>query len=168
MKDFYVLFTEELKKIYNIEKHAVKALPYMAKEASSKKLKKVLTAHTKETLKQIVRLEEIAAEFNIKLTSSSSEIIKSILQARKKELYNYDKDTKDAFIIINIQKLKHYEMACYGNLKTFAKHFKLNNIEELLEESSKEEGNLDKKLTQIAEGSFFDCGVNTKARKKCA
>ena len=114
-------------------------------------------------------LQTIASDFDEKLLFKDNHSIKHILQEAKKSiLHCHDAPTKDAAIIINMQKIQHYEMACYGSLKSFAKHFKLHHALELLEESSKEEGYMDKKLTEIAEGTFFDSGINAKARRLCA
>ncbi len=169
MKDFYVLFIEELKRMYNTERHIVRALPHLIAAASSSKLKKYLKLHLQETLMQIYRLEEIASEFDEKLIYLESPALKNIfLDAKKSWQHCHDSATKDAAIIMSMQKVKHYEMACYGNLKSFAKHFDLKHIIELLDESSREEGDMDKKLTEIAEGTFFDSGVNARARRQCA
>ncbi|MBX9924043.1 MAG: DUF892 family protein [Rhabdochlamydiaceae bacterium] len=169
MKDFYALFMEELKRMYNAERHIVRALPQLTAAASSTKLKKYLKLHLQETMAQICRLEEIAAEFDEKLVPGESAALKNILQeSRKGWQHCHDAATKDAAIIMSMQKIKHYEMACYGNLKSFAKHFDLKHIIELLDTSSQEEGDMDKKLTEIAEGTFFDAGVNARARRQCA
>ncbi len=162
-------FREELNKMYLAENQIANALPYLIRESSSSKLKKALQLHLQETKIQIKRLEEIASEFNEKFKSGENFTIKAILQDGKRSLLNCDDaSTKDASIIMHIQKIKHYEMACYGSLQAFARHFKLNHILTLLEESGREEGYLDKALTKIAEGSFFSSGINTKSRKKCA
>lgn len=169
MKDFYILFIEELNKLYNGERHVSKVLPALIHSASSIKLKKALRLHLHDTLKQIGRLEEIGAEFDEKLKISENRAVKNMATESKSSIHNcHDIETRDAAIIMHLQKLSHYELASYGNLKTFAKHFKLSHIEEILDESSKEEGYFDKKLTEIAEGTFFDSGVNARARRRCA
>jgi ferritin-like metal-binding protein YciE len=169
MKDFYVLFIEELKRMYNAEKHIARVLPYLTHAASSNKLKKYLRLHLQETLAQIDRLQEIAAEFDEKLVCSESPALKNIVHEARRSWQNCeDSSTKDAAIIMSLQKITHYELASYGNLKSFARHFDLKHIMELLDASSQEEGDMDKKLTEIAEGTFFDAGVNARARRQCA
>ena len=72
----------------------------------------------------------------------------------------------DAAIISAAQKVEHYEMASYGTLRSFAKHLDLDSqIGTLLQDTLNEEGAADKKLTKIAEGSFFSSGVNKEAIK---
>jgi len=169
MRDFYVLFAEELCKMYNSGRHVIKALPYMIDAASSSRLKKVLKYHLKDAIRQNERLKEIASEFNEKLIVSKNAPVKHILIEGRKAFRNcHDWATKDAAIIMSMQKIQHYELASYGSLKAFAKHFKLDYVLELLEESSLEEGHLNKKLIELAEGTIFDVGINAKARRRCA
>ena len=58
METFEQLFEETLKDIYYAEKAILKALPRMAKKASSEDLSAAFTAHYEETEQQVVRLEE--------------------------------------------------------------------------------------------------------------
>jgi len=169
MKDFYDLFIRDLKHIYNVEEQIVKALPDLAKAATSEKLKEALRHHLKETKEQVKRLEEISKELNQDLAGYECEVTHDLLkEAHKITRANYDHFVKDAALISAMQRIEHFEIACYGALKAYAKHFKLKKVEELLEESSKEEGNADKKLIEIAEGTLFTSGINTEAHKRCA
>lgn len=169
MKDFYELFINDLKTMYHTEKEIVKSLPDMIKAASDPKLKEALQHHLKETREQVKRLEQISKELKQPLTGSKSKIIESLI----KEVDNviaakYDKLAKDAALIACGQLIEHFEIASYGTLRAYAKHFKLQRVEMLLEESAKEEGHANKKLTEIAEGTIFTSGINTEACRKCA
>ncbi len=53
------LLEEELKDIYSAEKQLLRAMPKMAKTASSEKLKAALQEHLEVTKGQIARLEEV-------------------------------------------------------------------------------------------------------------
>src|SRR5688500_17722421 len=53
------LFVEELKDIYWAEKHLTKALPKMAKAATSQELRTAFENHTVQTQEQIVRIEQV-------------------------------------------------------------------------------------------------------------
>jgi ferritin-like metal-binding protein YciE len=57
----------------------------------------------------------------------------------------------DAGLIAAAQKVEHYEIASYGTLRTYAKMLGYNKIADLLQETLDEEGNTDKKLSQLAE-----------------
>src|SRR5688572_29256735 len=53
------LFLDQLKDIYNAEKQLTKALPKLAKAASSPELQEALTTHLEETQGQIERLDRV-------------------------------------------------------------------------------------------------------------
>lgn len=168
-KDFYDLFVNELKDAFSAESQITEALPGVIQKATSKKLKEALQDHLKETKQQLQRLEKIGSAINEELTGHTCQPIKSILAEGEKTLSkDLTPDIRDAAIINSCQRIEHYEIAMYGILKAFAKHLKLEKVEKLLCESAKEEGHADKKLTEIAEGTFFSKGVNDKACKKAA
>src|SRR6185295_9250172 len=53
------LFIEDLKDLYNAENQLIKALPKMAKAATSPELKQAFQTHLKETEVKVQRLEKI-------------------------------------------------------------------------------------------------------------
>src|SRR5438874_2455321 len=53
------LFVEELRDLYNAENQLIKALPKMAKAASSEELRKAFTDHLEQTRGHAERLEQI-------------------------------------------------------------------------------------------------------------
>jgi ferritin-like metal-binding protein YciE len=169
MKDFYSLFIKELKNIYDAEKQILKALPEMAKSAHCSHLKEAFHQHLKETKLQITRLEDISQELNEDLSGTENEAVKSLLKEGQKIIKSkFDAVSKDAALINAAQHIEHYEIASYGTLKAFAKHLKFTEVFNLLDDTSKEEGIMNKTLTSIAEGSIFQKGVNDKACEKCA
>lgn len=170
MKDFYQLFVEELKDIYAAEKMSLKWMADVIHAAKSTKLKEALKAHFEDTKQQVKRLEHIAADLKEDFTHAECEAMAGILKEWPHVVRpHYQEDVQDAAIISFVQRIKHYEIALYGVLKTFARHLNLKRVEEWLKESIHEEGAADKKLTEIAEGTLFAGGVNAKACKRsCA
>ena len=57
----------------------------------------------------------------------------------------------DAGLIAAAQRVEHYEMAGYGTVRTYARLLNETEAERLLQETLDEEGETDKKLTQLAE-----------------
>lgn len=171
MKDFYDLFINELREIYAAERLIVKSLPEIFQAARSQKLKEVIAQHLKETEAQVARLEQVFAELKESHTKTECRSMVGLLNEWKFLIKShYEHDVQDAAIICFLQKVKHYEIAVYGTLQTFAKHLKLTSLNTWLRDSAKEEGAADKKLTEIAEGSLFTNGVNKKAccKRHCA
>jgi ferritin-like metal-binding protein YciE len=168
MKDFYSLFIKELKDIYDAEKQIMKALPEMIKSAHSSNLKEAFQQHLKETKEQVKRLESISQELNEDLAGGRNDVVKSLIMEGRKSKAFTDPIVKDVALINAAQHIEHYEIASYGTLKAFAKHLKLTDVYNLLDDSSKEEGHANKTLNSIAEGSIFQKGVNDKACAKVA
>ena len=169
MKDLRELFINELKLMYDAEMQIVNALPSVIEAVSSKKLKNIFRDHLEETKMHVERLEMIFKELGQDKLHVTSEVMKSLLKEADKVIQSdYEVSVKDAALINCAQHVEHFEIASYGILKSLAKKFEYDNIHNLLEETSKEEGNVNNKLTKAAEGTFFSRGINTKAFKHAA
>jgi ferritin-like metal-binding protein YciE len=150
---FHELFVHELKDIYWAEKHLAKALPKMAKGATSPELAEAIQTHLKETEGQIERLEKVFESIGAKAVGKKCEAMDGLVEEGKEVLSDTDKDTavRDAGIIIASQKIEHYEIASYGSLVALAKKMGHDEAAKLLEETLQEEKKTDALLTQIAE-----------------
>lgn len=160
LKDLSVLFHDELKDIYDAEHQLLKALPKMAKAASSPKLKEGFEMHLQETEGQIKRLEEVFALIDKKPTRKSCKAMKGLIEEGN-ELMKEDgePEVKDAALIASAQRVEHYEMAAYGCLRTWAGNLGMTEAKKLLQANLDEEGATDKKLTKMAEGSINEMAV---------
>src|SRR4051794_12023888 len=67
------LFLLQLRDVYNAEKQLVKALPKMAKSASSDELRSAFEQHLEETRRQVERLESVFEEINQKAKGTTCE-----------------------------------------------------------------------------------------------
>jgi len=148
LEDFFV---DELKDVYNAEKQITKALPKMAKAASSEDLKNAFETHLAETEGQVARLEKIGKIIGKTLSGKKCKAMEGLMEEGK-ELMEEDAapEVMDVALIAAAQKVEHYEMATYGCLKTYARLLGYEEIEELLQETLEEEGNADKTLTALA------------------
>jgi ferritin-like metal-binding protein YciE len=146
------LLQDELKDLYSAENQIIKALPRMAKAASSPELKRAFERHLEETRRQVERLEQIGQELEIKLTGKKCAGMEGLI-AEGKELMSEvdDEDALDAGLIGAAQKVEHYEIAAYGTARTHAEMLGYRRIAKLLQQTLNEEGMTDKKLTQLAE-----------------
>jgi ferritin-like metal-binding protein YciE len=158
------LFTDELKDILWAEKHLLKALPKMAKGATSDELRSAIEKHIMETQNQVTRLEQVFEMVGQKATGKKCESMEGLVEEGKNMMEDTDEGslTRDAAIISASQKIEHYEIASYGTLRTLANTLGLTEAASLLEETLEEEKNTDVKLTQIAE-SFVN--ESAKAEK---
>jgi len=72
---------------------------------------------------------------------------------------------KDAMLISAAQRVEHYEIAAYGSVRTYADLLGYSEAADLLQATLDEEGETDKKLTQLAEGGLLSAGINVKAQR---
>lgn len=72
---------------------------------------------------------------------------------------------RDAALISRAQRIEHYEMACYGAMRTYAKELNFKEVASLLQATLNEEGNANRHLTRLAEGGLFRKGINILANK---
>lgn len=149
------LFEDELKDIYWAEKALTKALPKMAKNATSPQLVDALENHLKETEGQIEKLEQVFELIGKKPVAKKCEAMAGLVKEGDEIMKDTDKGAmRDAGIISAGNKVEHYEIASYGTLKTFATILGLNEAAKLLEEILKEEKNADVTLSKIAESTI--------------
>jgi ferritin-like metal-binding protein YciE len=151
MKTMEDLLIHELKDLYSAEKQITKALPKMAKAASSDELREAFEAHLEETEEQIKRLEQIFEELELPTRGPKCKAMEGLIEEGKEILEEDMEDNiRDAAMIGAAQRVEHYEMAGYGCAKTYAELLGHDNIVELLQQTLDEEKATDEKLTQIA------------------
>jgi ferritin-like metal-binding protein YciE len=147
-----ILLEEELKDIYSAEKQLLKALPKLAKRASSPELKSALEEHVQVTKRQTERLEQVFEELGKSAKAKTCEAMKGLIEEAEDMLSEDAADSvMDAAIIGCAQKVEHYEIASYGTVKTWAERVGQDRAARLLDETLQEEGEADKRLTGIAE-----------------
>src|SRR5205823_10164169 len=141
------LFEDQLKDIYSAESLIIKALPKMAKRASSGELKEALTSHLQETKQQVERLNRIAEGLGRKLTGKKCKAMERLIQEGAEVLEADGPDPViDAAIIAAAQRVEHYEISAYGTARALAEQLGHEEIAELLQETLDEESAADEKL----------------------
>lgn len=146
------LFIDELKDIYWAEKHLVKALPKMAKAATSDELRAAIEKHIGETENQVNRLEQVFQSIGEKAAAIKCDAMEGLIKEGESIVKDTEKGsiTRDAGIISASQKIEHYEIASYGTLRTLAGVLGYDEAVELLEATLAEEKQCDEDLTILA------------------
>ena len=146
------LYVAELQDIYDAETQITKALPKMAKAATSPELQAAFHEHLQQTEQQITRLEEIFSNHGLPNRGKTCKGMQGLLAEGDEHMKEIkDPSVLDAALIGAAQKVEHYEMAAYGTARTFANLLGFRNDMQLLQTTLDEEGNTDKKLTRLAE-----------------
>nr|WP_294862310.1 ferritin-like domain-containing protein [uncultured Fluviicola sp.] len=149
------LFLDELKDIYWAEKALVKAIPKMAKKATSGELVSALEDHLSVTETHVERLEQVFDIIGEKATAKKCEAMEGLI-TEAEEIMSETEDgvVRDAGIISAAQKVEHYEIASYGTLVSFANTLGESVAASLLEQTLGEEKEADEALSEIAESSI--------------
>ena len=152
-------FLDELRDSYDAEKQLIKALPKLAKAATSSQLKTAFEAHLEETRGHVDKLEQVFESLDEKVRGKHCDGIEGIIEEGKSVLEeDFDDTTMDACLIAAGQRAEHYEMAAYGTLVAWARVMGHTEAASLLQETLEEEKAADKKLSSLAES-----GINQEA-----
>jgi ferritin-like metal-binding protein YciE len=145
------LLRDQLKDLYNAENQLVKALPRLAKKATSDSLAEAFTMHLEETQLQVERLNQIAKLMDLTLTGKKCKAMEGLLQEGKEALESSGNGKiVDAALIAAAQRVEHYEISAYGTARALAEEIGLPDVAELLQETLDEESATDEKLTALA------------------
>ena len=146
------LLQSELMDIYDAEKRLVKALPKIAKAASSDELRNAIEEHLEETKGQVQRLEQVFGLFEFPVKAKPCLGMKGLIEEGEEITNSMDEGPLlDAAIIGAAQRVEHYEMAAYGTARALAEQLDNTEAAGLLEETLDEEKQADAKLTEVAE-----------------
>jgi ferritin-like metal-binding protein YciE len=155
LESLRALYVDELKDLYSAEGQILKALPRMIKAASSRDLKRALTEHERITRKQVKRLDRIFKDLDESPRGKKCRGMEGLLEEGKELISEKpEPDVLDAGLISKAQHVEHYEIAGYGTVRAWAQQLGLEQHVELLQETLDEEGEADKRLSQLAESSI--------------
>jgi ferritin-like metal-binding protein YciE len=145
------LLIDQLQDLYDAEKQLVKALPKMAKAATSEELQQAIREHLEETQNQVSRLEQAFEHLDKPAKSKTCKAMRGLIEEGSEVI---SEDAEDPFndlgIIAAAQRVEHYEISAYGTSRTLAEHLGQDEVASLLEETEEEEKAADGKLTEIA------------------
>jgi ferritin-like metal-binding protein YciE len=157
------LYIEELRDIYNAENQLVKALPKMAKAASSDELRQGFEDHLEQTKGHVQRLEQIFEALDESPKGKKCAGMEGLVKEGSEVMgEDYEDALMDAALIGAAQRVEHYEIAAYGTVVEFANILSESEHVSLLQETLEEEKETDEKLTELAKQ------INTEANEGSA
>ena len=150
-KELKELYIDELKDLYNAENQLVKALPKMAKAASSPKLREGFEEHLEQTRGHVERLEDIFKLLNERPKGKKCKAMEGLIEEGSEITEeDFEGAVLDAGLIGAAQRVEHYEMAAYGTAAAFATVLGESKHASLLEQTLAEEKATDEKLTKLS------------------
>lgn len=96
----------------------------------------------------------------IDLSGKRSEAMEGMLRHNQKLLSeDAEENVRDAGLIADVQKMKHYEMAVYGTAREYANNMNRKDVADKLNQSLEEESQADRRLSEVAVNN-----INPKAK----
>lgn len=157
LKDVYIHLLRDL---YSAENQLLKALPKMARAVNNPELQKGFQQHTEQTREQAQRIEQICSDLGVKPSGKKCEAMAGLIAEGEEALKEKgDPASKDAAIIVDAQKIEHYEIAGYGSARAFAEHLGFSKHVRLLERTLNEEKKTDERLNKVALKNVNQCAL---------
>jgi len=145
------LYMDELKDLFSAENQLVKALPKMAKAASSEELRTGFEKHLEQTKSHVQRLEEIFQSLDESPKGKKCVGMEGLVKEGSEVTEEgFEGAVLDAGLIGAARRVEHYEMAAYGAACEIAKVLGQTKHASLLEKTLAEEKQTDEKLADLA------------------
>ncbi len=146
------LYVDELRDLYSAEKQLTKALPKMAKAASSEELRNGFTEHLEQTRGHVERLEQIFEALGERSGGKKCAGMEGLVEEGSEVMgEDFEGDVMDAALIGAAQRVEHYEIAAYGTVCAFAELLGEKEHLGLLQQTLDEEKQTDEKLTELSQ-----------------
>lgn len=150
------LLEDQIKDLYNAENQLLKALPKMAKKASSESLRMAFEGHLDETREHVERLVQVAEMLETKPGGKTCKAMQGLIEEGKEVLEEDGEGAIiDAALIAAAQRVEHYEIAAYGTARAIAEQLGERKIIKLLQATLDEEKGADEKLSGISTGEVL-------------
>ncbi len=155
LDSLHALLVKELHDLHSAEAQLVKAMPRMAKAATSPELKEALTTHLEQTREHVRRLEQVLQAVGAAPNGVRCKPMAALIKEGQDLLKQGGQPAVlDAGLITAAQKIEHYEISSYGSARTYANMLRYDDASELLQQSLNEEGAADEILTELAEATL--------------
>jgi ferritin-like metal-binding protein YciE len=145
------VFVDELRDLYNAEQQLIRALPKMAKTATSEELRKGFEEHLEQTKEHATRIEKIFGGLGEPVKGKKCKGMEGIVAEGSEVMSeDYEGAVMDAALISAAQRVEHYEIAAYGSVHAYAELMGESDAASLLEQTLEEEKEADQKLTDLS------------------
>src|SRR5438309_11218259 len=147
LKEVYI---DELKDLYSAENQLVKALPKMAKAASSDELRQGFEEHLEQTRGHVQRLEQVFEMLGENPKGKKCAGMEGLIKEGSEIMdEDFEGAGMDAALVSAAQRVEHYEIAAYGTVCAFAELLEEHDHATVLGETLQEVIETDEKLTEL-------------------
>lgn len=146
------LYFNQLRMLLSTEQQITEALPKMVEKATDVQLKQALQSHLQETQVHVTRLQQLLTNRSGETGALKCKVTAALIDEAESLVKDAsDTSVRDVALIAAAQRVEHYEIACYGAVRNWARILGETQHAEILDKTIKEEGHADKLLTSIAD-----------------
>lgn len=146
------LLTQEMKEIHSAERQLSRALPKLAKAASSQRLREMLEKRREQGATLIESVDEALEELGTTRARKKNDAIEGLIEDANQHVEEIsDKKMLDAALIGAVQKIEHYCLAAWGTVASMGRLFEQQKVVEAMERALEEGKRFDQEMTQLAE-----------------
>ena len=145
------VFVDQLKDLYSAETLIAKALPKLAKAATSPDLKSGFKLHLEQTKEHAVRIRGICETLGVRPTGKTCQATVGLVKEGE-EAIEEDAlpEMKDLMLIAAARRVEHYEMSGYTSACDLAKALGLSAVLQTLSKTLSEESATDATLAKAS------------------
>jgi ferritin-like metal-binding protein YciE len=146
------LLALELKQIHSAERQLSRALPRLARQVDSDRLREMLDRRREQGAGLIERIEDALEEMQTTKARQKNIVAEALIEDVNEHLGDIEDDAMtDAFILAAVQKTGHYCIAAWGTAAALAQLLDEDEVVQTMEQALDEGKRLDAEMTKLAE-----------------
>lgn len=146
-----VLVTE-LKEIHSAERQLSRALPRLAKQASSERLREMLDQRREQGAVLIERIDDALEEMHTTKPRQKNLAAEGLIEDMQQHIEEVEEERLlDPLLLAGVQKIEHYCIAAWGTAKAMGRLLGEEQIVKTMEQVLEEGKEFDDQMTRLAE-----------------
>ena len=150
--DLQALYVKQLRLLLSGEEMIAIKTPFLTERATDPELHQALGKQSEDAEADATGLHEILSRIGRETSAIKCKVVYALFDEAEDLLKGTVHDAvRDALVIAEAQRVKHYEIAAYGAVRQFARVLNRVEDERLLNQTIHTKGEADKRLSEIAE-----------------
>lgn len=146
------MLVTELKEIHSAERQLSRALPRLAKQVSSERLREMLEQRREQGTVLIERIEDALEDMQSTKARQKNIAAEGLLEDLQQHMEEVEEDRLvDPLLLAGVQKIEHYCIAAWGTAKSMGRLLGEEKIVQTTEQVLDEGKEFDEQMTQLAE-----------------
>lgn len=152
MQNLEALYFRQLRQLLSAEELISIKTPFFTERAKDPELQQVLRKQSEGAEEQAGRLRDMLGRASSEWEPIKCKVIYALFDEAEDLVKDAAHDSvRDAVLISEAQRIKHYEIAAYGAVRQFARVLERADDQHMLNEIVHEEDDADRQLSRIAE-----------------